>query len=218
MSQFPAAPLAYPAHLPPPLPSGYGSQVSSQPRGPIGGPLYPYQPQSFSTLYLWWAIAAGVHVLVLFPCIILFPLHLLAFPIFVASVTMEAILLYKAWNQIQDGQQRTSPGKAVGYGFIPFFNFYWWFVAYQGLAEDLNSFTRKYGLNAPQISSPLAMVVCILSICKWLLIWVPGIGAMLAIAEAVVLFIFLQQVKLASMAVAQAKLTAASQAGTLPVR
>ncbi len=214
MSQFPALPATFPSQLPPPIPQ---SPISYQPQ-PQSGPLQPYQPATFNTLYLWWAIVVGLHLLLLLPSIIVYPLQYIAIPIFIAAIVFENLILYKAWNQIQDGCQRTTPGRAIGFGFIPFFNFYWWFTEYQGLAEDLNSFTRKYGLNTPPIAVPLAATVCILSICKWLLFWVPVIGAIIAIAEIVILFIFLHQVRLSAATIAQAKLTAAAQAGTLPIR
>lgn len=215
MSQFPAVPLDQQNHAPPPLPSWC---VPQGPRGPIGGPPRPYQPEGFSTLYLWWAICVGVCLVVLVPAIAAHGLQILAIPAALAAVALETIILYRSWNQIQDGFQRASPGRAVGFGFIPFFNFYWWFVEYQGLAEDLNAFTRKYGLNAQPVSATLAMVLCIISICKWLLFWFPVIGALLIIAEIVLQFIFLRQVRDASEAVARAKIIAAMQAGTLPAR
>ena len=211
MSQFPALPATFPSQLPPPIPASPGGYQSPQQAGPIR----PYQPATFSTLFLWWAIIAGVLLLLMLLSIAVWPLHYVAIPVFIATTVFEALILYKAWNQIQDGAQRTTPGRAVGFGFIPFFNFYWWFTEYQGLAEDLNSFNRKYGLNAPPIAVPIAATACILSICKWLLCWLPVINSLVTIAEIVLIFIFLHQVKLASMAVAQAKLTAAMQAGTI---
>ena len=45
-----------------------------------------------------------------------------------AVLTAAAIVLlafwYQAWSAIQDGHARTSPGRAVGFVFIPLFNFY----------------------------------------------------------------------------------------------
>src|SRR5215472_4189380 len=39
------------------------------------------------------------------------------------------VLIYQMWQSIQDGHARTTPGKAVGFLFIPFFNLYWMFQA-----------------------------------------------------------------------------------------
>jgi hypothetical protein len=56
------------------------------------------------------------------------------------------VLLYKAWAAIQDGQARTTPGRAVGFCFIPFFNFYWIFQAFYGFAVDFNRFAVRHSI------------------------------------------------------------------------
>lgn len=60
--------------------------------------------------------------------------------------------LYRCWHLIQDGHARTTPGKAVGFIFVPFFNIYWVFVAIYGLAMDLNACAKRNRLNVPYIS------------------------------------------------------------------
>jgi len=57
-----------------------------------------------------------------------------------ASYVLECILLYQFWKLVQDGNARTTPGKAVGFLFIPFYNFYWMFIAYWGLANELKRY------------------------------------------------------------------------------
>lgn len=57
----------------------------------------------------------------------------------VASGVIVLRLLFMGWKSIQNTEHaRTTPGKAVGYLFIPIFNLYWIWVAYQGLVTDLN--------------------------------------------------------------------------------
>lgn len=46
------------------------------------------------------------------------------------------MLHYRCWKAIPADVARTSPGAAVGLLFVPFFNIYWVFVSYAGLAED----------------------------------------------------------------------------------
>jgi hypothetical protein len=53
---------------------------------------------------------------------------------------LSLILLFKYWQINQDGYSKTTPGKAVGFLFIPLFNIYWAFIAYGGLAGDQNQF------------------------------------------------------------------------------
>lgn len=55
-------------------------------------------------------------------------------------------LLHRAWSAIQDGQARTTPGKAVGFMFIPLFNIWWMFQAFPGFAQDFNRFRDRHRL------------------------------------------------------------------------
>jgi hypothetical protein len=71
------------------------------------------------------------------------------------------MLIYKAWAAIQDGCARTSPGAAVGFMFIPFFNIYWLFVAIGGWGKEFNAFAERQGI--PHRASGIFMTHCILS-------------------------------------------------------
>jgi len=68
-------------------------------------------------------------------------LILTALPSLIAS----SILHYRCWSSIPSEIARTTPGLAVGLLFVPFFNFYWCFVSYQGLAEDCATTLRSKG-------------------------------------------------------------------------
>ncbi len=54
----------------------------------------------------------------------------------VAIVIPTMILHCRCWKAVPEKIARTSPGMAVGLLFVPFFNFYWVYVSYMGLAED----------------------------------------------------------------------------------
>ncbi|MDO4576185.1 MAG: hypothetical protein Q4D98_13340 [Planctomycetia bacterium] len=97
----------------------------------------------------------------------------LVFGIF--SLVFQMKLLYRCWLLIQDGYARTTPGKAIGFLFLPIFNFYWIFVAYYGLVEDMNAYVRRHGLNVPQVKGMLPLVACILL----LIPYVNSLGAVL---------------------------------------
>jgi len=75
------------------------------------------------------------------------------------------VLLYKAWAVIQDGNVSTTPERAVGFIFIPFYNFYWIFKAWHGLARDYNHYLERRGLKAPKMKEGLFLAFCILFIC-----------------------------------------------------
>jgi hypothetical protein len=65
------------------------------------------------------------------------------------------VFIYKQWKAIDDGQARTTPGKAIGYLFIPFFNIYWAFNIFFGWPTDYNKYIQRYGIQAPQLSQGL---------------------------------------------------------------
>jgi len=75
------------------------------------------------------------------------------------------ILLYKAWEAIQDGQVRSTPGKAVGFMLIPFFSLYWMFPAIWGWAQDYNAYTRRHGIAREEMNEGLflAFLICALA-------------------------------------------------------
>jgi hypothetical protein len=74
------------------------------------------------------------------------------------------VLLFQMWKILQDGKVRTTPEKAIGFLFIPFFNFYWIFVVYYGLAIDFNRYVAERKLNIRFLSIPLFLATSILPI------------------------------------------------------
>ena len=72
------------------------------------------------------------------------------------------VLFYKMWAAIQDGYARTTPGKAVGFLFIPFFSLYWIFQSIYGFAVDYNRFLARHHLNIPQLPKILFLFYVLL--------------------------------------------------------
>ena len=68
---------------------------------------------------------------------------------------------YKAWQAIQDGHARTTPGMAIVFLFIPIFNFYWCFQAFWGFAKDYNSYISRHGISIPELPSGLFLAYSI---------------------------------------------------------
>ena len=129
---------------------------------------------------LWWILfAAGVSL-----CITLFG-AVLGVPALIAGLVFYFMLLYKLWCAVQDGRAESTPGKAVGFMFIPFFNLYWQFVAIWGLSKDLNRYAREHNIAAPQANEALALTGCILNCCAI----IPYAGIFAAIAAMIILII-----------------------------
>src|SRR5512133_2977034 len=82
----------------------------------------------------------------------------------IASMVLFYIILYRNWQLIQDGYARTTPGKAVGFLFIPFFNLYWIFEAFPGLVRDTNAYIQRHGLPIRMQDAGLATAFCILTL------------------------------------------------------
>ena len=76
------------------------------------------------------------------------------------------VWLYKGWESVP-GQMRytdagrwITPGQAVGYNFIPFYNLYWVFVANLGLCEAINRTLVAQG-KQPRAPKGLAIAACV---------------------------------------------------------
>jgi len=92
-------------------------------------------------LTVWGATDSKVDELLYFSWLPLIP-----------SIIALYTMIYKMWAAIQDGYARTTPGKAVGFMFIPLFNLYWFFQVFYGWAKDYNSYVARHSLNAPRVS------------------------------------------------------------------
>ena len=106
------------------------------------------------------------------------------------GVVVMLVLWYKAWEAIQDGQARTTPGKAVGFLFIPLFNLYWMFQAIHGFAKDYNSYVDRHSLSVPKLPEGMFLAYCILVLAGIIpflgpLFSLAGIGVMIALCAKV---------------------------------
>ncbi len=120
-----------------------------------------------------WAIGFGLFVFVVLG-------------IAICMMVFAMILLYRYWKIMQPYSKRTTPGKAVGFLFIPFFNLYWMFVAYHGLAKDIDTYLdQNRESKAPRPSTGLVLATVIMM----LLSMVPYLGNLAGIALLVMLFL-----------------------------
>jgi hypothetical protein len=100
------------------------------------------------------------------------------------------VLFYKMWAAIQDGHARTTPGKAVGFLFIPLFNLYWAFQAIWGFAKDYNAYLIRHSVNAPKLPEGLFLAYVILVLCAV----IPLLGLLLALVNFVILIIMVMKI------------------------
>lgn len=117
----------------------------------------------------------------------------------IASMVLFYVILYRAWGLIQDGYARTTPGKAIGFCFIPFYNFYWMFEAIPGLVKDMNNFIARRNLPIQRMDPGLATAYCVLSLVSI----IPYVGYVTAVAAFVIQIILLKKIKDTSVAIIQ---------------
>jgi predicted Zn finger-like uncharacterized protein len=94
----------------------------------------------------------------------------------VGSVLIELLLFYKMWAPIQDGKSSISPGRAVGFLFIPVFNIYWALSMVIGFAEDYNSFINKRSIKTKELPTTLFMIYAFVFMLTILFVTTPMIG------------------------------------------
>jgi hypothetical protein len=119
----------------------------------------------------------------------------------IASMVLFYIILYKCWKLIQDGYARTTPGKAVGFNFIPFFNFYWIFEAFPGLIKDTNAYIQRHNLPVTIKDAGLATAFCILT----LLSIIPYVGYVTGIPVFIIEIILLKSFRDSAIAIIRAR-------------
>ena len=79
---------------------------------------------------------------------------------FIAYNVYLFMLIYQYWKLIPPDKAQTTPGKAVGFLFIPFFALYWGFIAYWGLGKALMEETGENNPNTGAWGLACAIVVC----------------------------------------------------------
>jgi len=158
------------------------SPVTAGSELPPNLPVMPtYTAESLHKLWIW------------FTCLYvfgsLFSLILIGIPALIAGIVINYILLYRFWKLIQDGIARTTPGVAVGFCFIPFFNIYWLYAAYVGLAKDINQYSRERSINGPFVNEGLALTWYVLSIVSI----IPYVGFLTFIPAMIIHIVLMKQ-------------------------
>ena len=108
----------------------------------------------------------------------------------IAGMVFMFILLYMMWKQVPTHIARTTPGKALGFSFIPFFQLYWILMAFKGLGEDMNKTLQQRGIQY-RVNEGLGTASAILHICNLCLfyygafsmvgLFIPFVGFLIAI-------------------------------------
>lgn len=150
--------------------------IATSPYAPVAavGGEYPYFPVKSASFGLWAGAFVGSFVLfIVFLAVLLtggeenagmaMIVYLGALLAGLLSGIFFCINVHRAWACLQPGGAKTTPGKAVGFMFIPFFNLYWVFVAINGLPKDWNRIVASYEdlKTAPKLNETTFLLYCI---------------------------------------------------------
>ena len=151
----------------------------------------PVQPEALSKVFFVTSVAAGLGLEIILSAarseIRLVPR--------LSAVVVMMVLIYRLWQAIQDGHARTSPGKAIGFLFIPAFNFYWLFQVFWGFSRDYNRFVSRHSLPASKLPEglflacniTLTILLAFFTIPLAFSYWFPGVFWPVSLVNAVVL-------------------------------
>lgn len=113
----------------------------------------------------------------------------------IAGVAFSAILslvyLYRAWQVIARCTRLATPGKAVGFLFIPFYNLYWCFVAYWRWAQEWNRVVVagcSHDARVPRPSEGLFLTYAILNVAGWV------VGALGSLAQGILFLVLMKSI------------------------
>jgi hypothetical protein len=175
-STTPASNFMRPGQATGQLSSLLGGQSTAQ-ADPNGFPHPPIQAASFS-LYCWFMgvglAMPGLLILLIsltgdrkevplaLPLIII-GLWVIGAVCSVIGAILGYMILHRAWKCLSYAGAAVTPGAAVGFMFIPFFNLYWIFRAFAGFAKEWNRITSAYVDTrlAPRMSEGLFLTFCI---------------------------------------------------------
>lgn len=93
------------------------------------------------------------------------PLSSLSGIITVVYIVFFMLWHYHNWELIDADLRKTTPGRAVGFLFIPFYNLYWIFVSFLWLWEGLNEMGKRYKSKdwlEMQVGVPIAFAVLVI--------------------------------------------------------
>ncbi len=87
---------------------------------------------------------------------------LLGLMLLISAVGIHLRFTYKIWNIMSKYSRRATGASAVWMQLIPFYNLYWYFQIYHGLAQDYNQYLVQNNKELPEMSEGIGMTVSIL--------------------------------------------------------
>ncbi len=162
----PSAPAKPSAPTPPPPPHAADSTPSAAVIAPQGAHRLKSGILTAAIVLSAGAVVADL-LLVGDPLNELLMLSLLAFCVYAAAIVTWAVFHYWLWALLPSDVAELTPGKAVGFLFIPFFNCYWVFRSYVGVNKGLNRLATATGVAGPRANVGIATAAAVFFVAGW---------------------------------------------------
>jgi hypothetical protein len=118
-------------------------------------------------------------------------LHLLALGVAYAAW---GAIHYSCWAALPERYRHTTPERAVGFLFIPAFNFYWAFVSLGRLATGFQAWGDDHPDRSIRPAGGLAVAKGASFIAYWTIAWLPGLASIVCVADAVLFWLYYRAV------------------------
>jgi hypothetical protein len=144
---------AYRSQMPLESKPGYGTPTNKNSQPPFSNSNISDLEKTINLQFTWftWLLWGGLATAIIGVG------FLAIFAAFIIGWTLQ----YRAWAVIQTINPRTTPSNAIGFQLIPFFNFYWYFIAYYGLSQDMNKFIEINQLSIPKFDERIGLATSI---------------------------------------------------------
>jgi len=175
---------AYGGGIPAPLPP-YANAPASVPAGSLGTRIFLWFAAAFYIFVAFVSLSplipflmkdGGVGaflmsgVLRMGAFLVSLALVLIGSLFFLTGFILCLVKMHRAWQVVQPaaglgrGLNVPTPGQAIGFLFIPLFNFYWMFVAFVGLMDAADALREKYQPREAPFGGGTAATYCVCSI------------------------------------------------------
>lgn len=121
-------------------------------------------------------------------------LALLILPVLIVAVVFCSMLHYACWQALPARYRSTTPAKAVGFLFIPIFNFYWAFISFAGLAKGYWQYQQETGISEIRNVTGLGITYAIVLVLSLTIGFLPGVASIITLADLVTFIFFYQAI------------------------
>jgi len=160
-----------------------------------------YVPQAIFLILMentLWGIGGtflgGFGPLRVFPPTLGFPWLLLHVAALMVAYAAWGAVHYSCWEALPERYRHTTPAAAVGFLFIPVFNFFWAFVSLGRLATGFEAWGDDHPDRSITPAGGLAVAKATSFVAYWTIAWLPGLASIVGVVDAVLFWLYYRAV------------------------